>query len=226
MDVLEPPVAPETVDRHTDVLEHPIIHVGELTVGRRTPDETWNRLDDQRQFALARVKRAIGLLDDVDVRPTPADHSARLIMQRFGRKLEPAILAVDTAEPRLRFAANAGLHYIAPVIGQPIDVFRMNCDGPSPPDGLRLCEPGVLEPPPIEILRRALSVRQPHQRRNRIDDRSELAIRDVRVVRSDSPHGAARSCHRLGGIRTPLPDVARAAVSRCERVAEIVQCGP
>ena len=213
MDVLEPPVAPETVDRRTDVLEQTIIHVGELTVGRRTPDETWNRLDDQRQFALAGLKRAIGLLDDVDVRPAPADHSARLIMQRFGGKLEPSILAVDTAEPRLRFAANAGLQYASPVIGQPIEVLGMDCDGPTPPDGLRLCEPRVLEPPPIEVLRRALSVRQPHERRNRIDDRSELAIRDVRVVRSDSPHGAARSCHRLGGIRTPLPDVARAAVS-------------
>ena len=55
-----------------------MIYVGDLTVGRCTPDETWNRLDDQRQFALARLNIAIGLFDDVDVRATPADHGAEV----------------------------------------------------------------------------------------------------------------------------------------------------
>src|SRR5262249_26878623 len=106
-------------------------------------------------------------------------------------KLEPSVLAVDTAEARLRFTANAGLPYASPVIGQPLKVLGMDGDGPTPPDGLRLGEPRVLEPPPVEVLRRALSVRQRHERRNRIDDRPELAVRDVRVIRLNSPHGAA-----------------------------------
>jgi hypothetical protein len=80
-------------------------------------------------------------------------------MKGFGGKLEPSILAVETSEPRLRLAANAGLQHAPPVIGQRLKVLGMDCDGPTPPDGLRLCEPCVLEPPPVEVLGRALSVR-------------------------------------------------------------------
>src|SRR5262245_37151428 len=103
-------------------------------------------------------------------------------MQRFSGKFEPPIVAVDATEPRLRFAANAGLEYASPVVCQSIKVLGMDCNSPTPPDRLRLCQPGVLEPPPVEIFRRALSVRQPHERRNRVDDRSDLAVGDLGVV--------------------------------------------
>ena len=126
-------------------------------------------------------------------------------VQRFGGKLEPSILAVDTSEPRLRFAANTGLQYASPIIRQPIKVPGMDGDGPTPPHGLRLREPCVSSHRRLRSLRRALSVRQPHERRNSIDDRSELAVKDVRLARLDSPHGAAPSCHHLAAWRPKGP---------------------
>src|SRR5262245_4200273 len=76
-------------------------------------------------------------------------------MQRFGGELEPSILAVDTAEPRLGFAAKAGLQDASPVIGQSIKVRGMDCNGPTPTRQPAPVGAGVLEPPPVEVLRRA-----------------------------------------------------------------------
>ena len=86
---------------------------------------------------------------------------------------------------------------------------------------MRKIKPDSLEPPPVEVLR-PLSVRQPHERWNRIDDRSELAVRHVRVVRLDRRHGAARSCHRLIAAATERQHVC--VGTRCGRHS--IECGP
>lgn len=104
--------------------------------------------------------------------------------------------------PRLDFAANSGLQHASPVRCQSIQILGMNCGDPAPSSGLRLGKAGVLQPPSIQVLSRAIGASQPHKAWNRVDDCTKLRVRDARFVAGrigmDRKHRVSRlrgSCH-------------------------------
>jgi len=96
----------------------------------------------------------------------------------------PAICGCDGTKPlrasrcltSSRANANAGLKHSPPHISQLIHVVGMNGRRPAPSNGLCLRKPGVLQPSAIQVFRRTIDARQPHQSRNGIERCVELAV--------------------------------------------------
>src|SRR5690606_27391104 len=106
----------QLLDGYAGVLDHLFIKVGRIPIGRQTPDQHGNGIDDLLQCALALTQSSFSRLQrvNIDSRAIPSDDAVIAIVCGQTETAEPAIRAVCT--PHAMFAAviSTRLQAVAP----------------------------------------------------------------------------------------------------------------
>src|SRR5260370_20814019 len=83
---------------------------------------------------------------NISICSIPFDDLLRFIKQGAGAKEKPAILPVETAQPRLDLTGLARRQDREPVIYEPVQIVRMNGSRPPPILNLFRGETGIIQP--------------------------------------------------------------------------------
>ena len=160
----------------------------------------------------------------VRIRPAPAQHAARGILQRKGAREEPAVAAIRRAQWEIHFKRLAGGDRGLPAFDHRRQHFRIMHPLPAP--SLHLLRRGarVVEPPLIIPIDEPIGFRNPRELRNRVHHRAELLLtfphRRVRQFAFGDvhPHSHHRPLTRFSHGERHLGRLEKTGMSRQIRV--------
>src|SRR3954469_10068139 len=128
------------------IVQEARVAVVKCTICLCAPQHLRDRLRLQAKIPLALANGLLGTLAflDIGVDAVPLHDLAGSVEDRAAAEQEPAILAVEAAQPRLEFAGTAGRQDALPVCAQSLQIVRMHGARVAPAKELLGNEAGVV----------------------------------------------------------------------------------
>src|ERR1700733_4922329 len=113
---------------------------------------------------------------DVGVGAVPSDDYSCLVAQSFGTEQKPAVGSIGAAHARLDVTGRSGLQHFFPDVLQPGSIVGVNRRLPFRAKRPLHGEARIIEPTPVEILCKAVSLGTPRQCRDRVKRKPQLSL--------------------------------------------------
>jgi len=171
----------QLLERPAEVLQYAMIHELDLATGGHDRNEAGNGVDDQPKTLGAETESVFGACPilKIGVRAVPRDDASPFVPDRVAAHQEPTELPVEPAKPALELEGLAGLPRTLERVEQTREIVGMDRGFPTPAQAFRCREARIVQPALIEGLRSTVRSGRPGQRRNRVDEASELVRRGI-----------------------------------------------